>query len=171
MRKMLHEQKAWIERTGFNYPTSPAHLGRGFEAMFTHDDLFAKFYRLLTRHTWEVVRAADGLTFLKGDNPAVIHGSTAKRTWQLMYPLTPVRCFIAGPALENGPARIVPHQRKLTDAQTLAVNGATCSFAENSVIGVVTANRIDPKPTIRANLPKTRTLDTVELPLWGLDTG
>ena len=169
MRTILHQQKNWIERTGFSYPTSPAHLGRAFETLFQNNDLYAAFYRMIVARAWAVAGAADGLTFLKGDNPVVVTGSTTDGTWRLLYPLTPTRCFVAGPALEDEPGRIVPRQHQLTEAETAAVNAATCRYAETSVIGVNPAGRGDARPTIRANLPKARTLDTVELPLWGLD--
>ena len=116
-----------------------------------------------------MVRAADGLAFLKGDNPVVVAGSTDKRTWRLLYPLTPTRCFVAGPILENEPGRIIPRQDELNEAQTAAINIATCRYAETSVIGVNPVSRGDPRPLIKVNLPKVRTLDTVELPLWGID--
>jgi hypothetical protein len=169
MRMILHRQKAWIEQSGFNYPMSPAHLGRAFETLFQNNDFYAAFYRLVVSHAWAVMSAADSLTFLKGDNPVVLTGRKADTTWRLAYPLTPTRCFIAGPALEDEPGRIIPRQHRLTEAETAAVNAATCRFAETSVIGFNPPGRIDPRPTIKANLPKAGTLDAVELPLWGLD--
>jgi hypothetical protein len=169
MRTILHQQKAWIEQTGFNYPMSPAHLGRAFETLFQNNDFYAAFYRLVVSRAWAVVSAADGLTFLKGDNPVVLSGRNADTTWRLVYPLTPTRCFIAGPELEDEPERIIPRQHRVTEAETASVNAATCRFAETSVISVNPPGRIDPRPTIKANLPKASALDAVQLPLWGLD--
>lgn len=160
MSTILHRQKSWIEQSGFNYPMSPAHLGRAFETLFQNNDFYAAFYRLVISRAWAVMSAADGLTFLKGDNPVVLTGRKADRTWRLVYPLTPTRCFIAGPALEDEPGRIIPHQYHLTGAETAVVNAATCRFAETSVIGVNPPGRIDPRPTIKANLPKASTLET-----------
>jgi hypothetical protein len=168
MGSILRYQKAWIESTDFTYPTTPAHLGRAYETLFTNNDLYAAYHRQITRHLWAVVRAADGFTFLKGDNPVVISGGPAGDAWRLLYPLTPTRCFIAGPELESEPERIIPRQYKLTDAATIAVNAATCSYAETSVIGVSVPDRIDPKPMISAHLSKRNALSAVELPLWGL---
>jgi hypothetical protein len=168
MGSILRHQKAWIERTGFIYPTTPAHLGQAYETLFTNNDLYAAYHRQITLRAWAVVRAADGLTFLKGDNPVVISGAPAGDSWRLLYPLTPTRCFIAGPELESEPRRIIPRQYGLTDAETIAVNAATCSYAETSVIGISTADRIDPKSAISRYLGKRNALSTVELPLWGL---
>jgi hypothetical protein len=169
MRTSVKWQREWIERTGFPYSTSPAHLGRAFETLFTNNDLYASSHRLITGRAWEVVQAAKGLTFLKGDNPAVITGSAGDGTWRMLYPLTPTRCFVAGPVRESEPSRIVPHQRQLSDAETVALNVATCSFAEASVIGGSYADRIDPRPIIEAHLAKGRADAFAELPLWGLD--
>jgi Protein of unknown function (DUF4238) len=168
MRSMLRFQKVWIESAGHSYPTTPAHLGRAYETLFTNNDLYAAYHRQITRHSWAVGRAADGLTFLKGDNPVVVSGGPTADAWRLFYPLTPTRCFIAGPEFENEPRRIVPRQYKLTDAATIAINAATCSYAETSVIGVSSPDRIDPKPMINAHLSKRNTSSAVELPLWGL---
>ena len=96
IRWMVHKQKIWIERSGFRYPTDPAHLGRAFETLFHNNDLYAAYFRLISARAWHVVRAAGGLTFLKADNPAVFTGSTSAGTWRLIYPLTPERCFISG---------------------------------------------------------------------------
>jgi Protein of unknown function (DUF4238) len=169
IRRNIHHLKGWIERKAFPYPTSPAHLGRAFETLFTNNDLYRAYYQLITGRAWEVVRAADGLTFLKGDNPAVITGRKADWTWRLIYPLTPTRCFIAGPAPEREPGRIIPGQRQLSDAETLALNASTCSFAESTVIGVSVADRVDPKLTIKRYLSKRIAPDAGELPHWGLD--
>ena len=112
---------------------------------------------------------ADGLTFLKGDNPVVLTGRNADTTWRLVYPLTPTRCFIAGPALEDEPDRIIPRQHRLTEAETASVNAETCRFAETSVISINPPGRIDARPTIKAHLPNASTLDALELPVWGID--
>jgi hypothetical protein len=168
---VLRFQKVWIESTGFTYPTTPAHLGQAYETLFKNNDLYAAYYRQISLRAWAVVRAADGLTFLKGDNPVVISAGPAEESWRLLYPLTPTRCFIAGPELESEPRRIIPRQYGLTDAETIAVNAATCTYAETSVIGISTADRIDPRPTINTHLSKRNALSTVDLPLWGLDSG
>jgi Protein of unknown function (DUF4238) len=171
MGAILRHQKAWIESTGFKYPTNPAHLGQAYETLFTNNDLYAAYYRQITRRAWAVASAPDGLTFLKGDNPVVISGRPAGDSWRLLYPLTPTRCFIAGPELEGEPRMIIPGQHVLTDAETVAVNAATCNYAETSVIGIRIADRIDPRPTIKTHLSKRNAPSTVELPLWGLDSG
>jgi Protein of unknown function (DUF4238) len=168
IRWMVNKQKTWIERSDFRYPTNPAHLGRAFETLFQNNDVYAAYFRLISAGTWHVVRAAEGLTFLKGDNPAVITGSTSAGTWSLIYPLTPERCFIAGPGLEDEQGRIVPRQHQLSDRRTLEVNAAICAYAETSVIGVKEHDRIDPKPTIKAHLPKRVHSQAVDAPFWGL---
>lgn len=171
MRAVLRHQKTWIEITGFMYPTTPAALGRAFETLFTNNDLYAAYYSQITRRAWAVVRAADGLTFLKGDNPVVIGGGLADNSWHLIYPLTPTKCFVAGPEFEEEAGRIIPRQRRLTDAETIAMNAATCSFADTSVIGASLADRIDSRPTIKRYLSKRLSADSTELPLWGFDPG
>ncbi|WP_334396224.1 DUF4238 domain-containing protein [Bradyrhizobium sp. AZCC 2289] len=170
MRSILRYQKAWIESTGFNYPTTPAHLGQVYETLFTNNDLYAAYYKQITRRAWAVASAADGLTFLKGENPVVISGRPTGDSWRLLYPLTPTRCFIAGPELEGEPRMIIPRQHVLTDADTIAVNAATCNYAETSVIGISIADRIDPRPTIKTHLSRRNAPSTVELPLWGLNS-
>ena len=67
MRTMFQQQIAWIERSGHNYPVTPAHLGRVFETLFQNNDLYAAWYPMIAGRAWSIARAADGLTFLKGD--------------------------------------------------------------------------------------------------------
>jgi hypothetical protein len=169
MRRNICQVKAWIEKTGFPSSTDPAHLGRGYETLFQNNELYAHQYRLIAGHVWSVVRAANGLTFLKGDNPVVISGHAPARTWQLIYPLTPERCFVAGPICDDEHGGIVPRQKLLTDAETNSINAATCSFAETSVIGVNSPERIDPKRVIKEFLAKETAKSDFELPFWGLD--
>jgi hypothetical protein len=168
IRSMLPKQEVVIKQSGIRYPTDPAHLGRALETLFQNNDLYATFYRLITPRMWSVVSAAAGLTFLKGDNAVVITGSEPAGTWRLLYPLTPRRCFVAGPELETEPGRIIPAQQLLGDEATIALNAAICAYAEASVIGVSTPDRIDPRPTMKAHLKNRSSGDNSDMPFWGL---
>jgi hypothetical protein len=66
--------------------------------------------------------------------------STNETLTTVFYPLSPDRCFVAGPALAEELPQIVPDGRSVTDAQRAAVNRLMASFARKSVIASPQAN-------------------------------
>lgn len=165
--KLLPAQKDWIERTGTAYPTDPAHLGRAYETLFNNNDFYAACYDLITSRRWSMLRAAAGTSFLKGDNPIVATGDARTDDWQLVYPMTPLRCFVAGPEREPGNDRIVPHQVQLDVVGTSAVNGLVCRSASQSVIGISMRQETDPRPIVQANLTRHTVTNAPGRALWG----
>lgn len=58
----------------------------------------------------------------------------------MVYPLSPDRCFVAGPALAEELSQIVPDGRTVTDEQRAGVNRLMASFARESVTASPRAN-------------------------------
>jgi hypothetical protein len=56
------------------------------------------------------------------------------------YPLSPDRCFVAGPALAEGLPQIVPEGRAVTDARRADVNRLMASFTRTTAIASPQAN-------------------------------
>lgn len=160
--------KQWLSATGFPYPSNPASLGRAAETVFTNNDVFAHWYPLLAGRRWSVASAADGTRFLKGDNPVVISGRLSDGSWTVHYPLTPDRCFIAGPSKLGSHDPAIPEQRRLTVAETAALNRLTCRYADNSVIGVENPADASLDALIKRSLRLSRGRN-VDRPFWGLN--
>jgi hypothetical protein len=160
----------WIAATGFPYGSDPASLGRAAETVFTNNAVYARWHPILSRRQWSVVKAAEGSSFLLGDNPVVIRGREAGTGWRLHLPLTPDKCFVVGPALvgpDHNP--MVPSQRQLTAAETAGLNAATCAHADQTVIGVKAADVSIPKPLLLRHLPAAvSTTRATDRPYWGL---
>ncbi|HEY0872850.1 MAG TPA: hypothetical protein VGD94_05210 [Vicinamibacterales bacterium] len=77
-------------------------------------------------------KAPAGSQFVRSDHPVVTATIGTKTT--VFYPLSPDRCFVAGPALAEGLPQIVPDGRSVTDAERADVNRLIASFARKSVI-------------------------------------
>ena len=121
-----------IATRDISYPTDVASLRRAHETMFTNPDVFTMVYRLVVNRRWEIWKAPAGSQFVRSDHPVVISTNGTKTT--VFYPLSPDRCFVAGPALAEEVPQIVPDGRSVSDAQRADVNRLMASFARKSVI-------------------------------------
>jgi hypothetical protein len=121
-----------IAMRDISYPTDLASLRRAHETMFTNPDVFTMVYRLVVSRRWEIWKAPAESQFVRSDHPVVT--STNGTLTIVFYPLSPDRCFVAGPALAEEPAEIVPELRAVTDAQRADVNRLMATFARKSVI-------------------------------------
>jgi hypothetical protein len=115
-----------------SYPTDVASLRRAHETMFTNSDVFTMVYRLVVDRRWEIWKAPAGSQFVRSDHPVVT--STNGTLTTVFYPLSPDRCFVAGPALAGELPQIVPDGRPVTDAERADANRLMASFARKSVI-------------------------------------
>ena len=86
-----------IATRDISYPTDVASLRRAHETMFTNPDVFTMVYRLVVDRRWEIWKAPPGSQFVRSDHPVVT--STNGTLTTVFYPLSPDRCFVAGPAL------------------------------------------------------------------------
>jgi hypothetical protein len=100
--------------------------------MFTNPDVFTMVYRLVVDRRWEIWKAPAGSQFVRSDHPVVT--STNGTLTTVFYPLSPHRCFVAGPALVEEVPQIVPEGRSVTDTRRAEVNCLMASFAHESVI-------------------------------------
>lgn len=137
IRAQLVGLKRIILRDGINYSTHIADLRTAYETLFSNNDVFAHFYRLITGRAWHIWRASPTGYFLRSDEPVLIVASAERNEWQLCYPLSPSQCFVAGPDRppEARAARIVPSTRELTDRETAELNRRVARSARQSVIG------------------------------------
>lgn len=82
---------------GWSRAMTPALLREAHAAMFEDDRVFSGYYRHLTQRRWSIAVAADGYSFPRTDTPVVMMAAGAPRGWRCFYPVTPTKCFIAGP--------------------------------------------------------------------------
>jgi hypothetical protein len=136
IRVQLVGLKRLILQRRIPYSTKVADLRAAYETLFTNNDVFAHFYRLVDARAWQIWRAASGTHFLRSDEPLLILGSVNRSNWQLIYPLSPRRCFVVGPAsrADETAARIVPFSRLLSDVETAETNRRVARSARLSVI-------------------------------------
>lgn len=113
----LPRLKALIEKQGLNYPTDTASLRRAYETLFTNNRVFATMYRRLVGRQWEMWCTSGSGTFIRSDDPVLSAGSSKKGNWMLLYPMTPNKCFVAGPARCATPPDVVPRTRMLTQEE------------------------------------------------------
>lgn len=137
IRVQLIGLKRLIVKNRIAYSTKVADLRAAYETLFTNNDVFSHFYRLLHARAWQIWGAATDTYFLRSDEPVLITGSVKRRNWQLMYPLSPGQCFVVGPGrrVDDRPARIVPVSRNLTDGEMIETNRRIARSARLSVIG------------------------------------
>ncbi len=132
--QLLPRLKGFIESRQIVSPTDTASLRQSYETLFTNNDAFTEFYRLITAYQWELWSVPSNGQFIRSDDPVLIRGSAEHGSWQLIYPMTPVRCFVAGPDRAGSPMTVVPRNRQLDDFQLRIVNERIARSARRSVI-------------------------------------
>jgi len=133
--KHLPRLKTFIESRGIEYSTDVASLRRAYETLFTDNRVFAFVYRLVVGRQWEIWSTANCAEFLRSDDPVAIEGSIAAGDWRLVYPMTPMKCFVAGPGKHTDQAGVVPLTRQLDVTEVEWVNRLIAATARRSVIG------------------------------------
>jgi hypothetical protein len=132
--KLLPRLKGFIESRQIAFPTATGSLRQTYETLFTNNDVFAEFYRLITACQWELWSAPANGQFIRSDNPILICGSAEHGSWQLIYPMTPDRCFVAGPDKVDNAVAVVPRNCHLNDFRLRMVNERIARSARRSVI-------------------------------------
>jgi Protein of unknown function (DUF4238) len=132
--QLLPRLKGFIESKQLAFPTDTASLRQSYETLFTNNDVFAAFYRLITAYQWELWSAPPNDQFIRSDDPVLIRGSAEHGSWQLIYPMTPGRCFVSGPDRADNSMTVVPRNRQLDDFQLRIVNEDLARSARRSVI-------------------------------------
>ncbi len=69
------------------FPTHTENLRMAYETLFSNNEFFAEFYRLISTRQWELWRSPRNDQFIRSDNPILLRGSVEQRTWQLIYPI------------------------------------------------------------------------------------
>ena len=132
--KILPRLKRFIETEDIAFPVTTDKLRQVYETIFTNNDIFAEFYRLITGYQWELWSAPVNGQFIRSDDPILICGSADRGSWQLVYPMSPDKCFVAGPSkIENAPS-VVPRNGELDDVRLRRINERIARSARRSVI-------------------------------------
>jgi hypothetical protein len=135
MLRILPALKRFIKNSQIKFPTHVENLRMAYETLFSNNKMFAEFYRLISARQWEIWGSPSNGQFIRSDDPILLRGSVEQRTWQLIYPMTPFRCFVAGPNKEENPIAVVPKNVELLDSQLWALNEHIAKTARRSVIG------------------------------------
>jgi hypothetical protein len=131
--KNLPALKAVIESKGIEYPSDIASLRRAYETLFTNNDVFASYYKTLTGLKWKLLTAPPGSQFIRADEPILTQGSINTKTWKLVYPMTPSKCFVVGPEAAD-PFVVVPENQKIDEATINRMNESLAKVARKTVI-------------------------------------
>ncbi|HEX9944707.1 MAG TPA: DUF4238 domain-containing protein [Thermoanaerobaculia bacterium] len=131
--KRMVDMKGWYYP---NFPINPRNLRSVYETLFREDRVYASYYRSIARKSWWVVKPHPGEFFLKADEPILILGALRDKDSSLVLPLSPTRCFVAGPLFrkEKWPLRIGELQLKPSQAHDLSLQ-----FAFNARETVISA--------------------------------
>ena len=152
MLRILPALKQYIEAEEIAYSSDTSSLRAAYETLFTNNDLYAEFYRLITAGRWELWTAPLDACFIRGDNPVVVHGSTAHGTFPLLYPMAPAKCFVVSSERVADPMPIVPEGRRLTESEVDTVNQKVAKAARRSVIAQPVNDDSDLKLLLRDSL-------------------
>lgn len=134
MLRILPSLKKLIEESAIVFPVDTGSLRKAYETLFSNNDIYAEFFRLITARTWELWSAPQRALFIRGDDPVFVGGSVEHRTWHLIYPMTPDKCFVVGPELVADATAVIPNTRHVDESQVQMVNERVAKAARKSVI-------------------------------------
>lgn len=154
-----------------NFPITPRNLRRAYETLFRNDEVYTSYFRAIFRKAWWVVTPAPGEFFLKPDEPVLLSGNLKDFKGSLVFPLSPTKCFVAGPLfregrwpLRVGEARLEPGQARRLSLQ-IAFNARETVISNPSHCST---DLITDLKEVLANHPHNfrRTLESFK-PYWG----
>lgn len=134
MYETTEHLKSILPRIAPDYPSTPGALKAAYETMFTNNDLYARFHRQIGPLSWSVLVAPNGIGFIRPDTTIVTHGNPATHQWQVIYPMTPERVFIAGPETGNGYEQDFVPSIAVDTERVMKINRVLASIAMKSVI-------------------------------------
>lgn len=102
IQQMTENTKRILPDIAPDYPSTPGALKAAHETLFTNNDVYAVFHKLIAPRTWTILRASTGSGFIRPDSTILVEGNARDSTWQLAYPMTPRKVFLAGPGMGGG---------------------------------------------------------------------
>lgn len=126
--------KEIIKVNRWTYSSHPESLLRAYTTLFQNDRLYAYFVRLIAAREWRVLQAAPDAFFIKPDDPAVIITREKDDYWALAYPLSPNKCFVAGPGAATRASSAMPTTHRLDQDETERLNAILAGNARREVI-------------------------------------
>lgn len=169
MLRILPELKRFIKNGQIAFPTHAENLRVAYERLFSNNRFFAEFYRLISTRQWELWGSPRNGQFIRSDDPILLRGSVKQRTWQLIYPMTPFRCFVAGPNKEENPITVVPKNVELADSQLWTLNKHIAKTARRSVIAQPLSDDSSFRAILKTSLAMARSfeLESILPEFWG----
>jgi hypothetical protein len=169
MLKILPALKRFIKNSQIAFPTHAENLRIAYETLFSNNRFFVEFYRLISTRQWELWGSPRDGQFIRSDDPILLRGSVEQRTWQLIYPMTPFRCFVAGPNREENPIRVVPPNVELVDSQLWTLNEHIAKTARRSVIAQPSSDDSSFRAILKNSLGIARSFERASIlpEFWG----
>ena len=134
MLKLTRRTESIIPTIDPLYPTTPAALKAAYETLFTNNDVYAHFHRLIAPLTWRMLAAPSGTSFIRPDATILAEGSVDKSTWRLAYPLTPEKVFIVEPGPTQGYDQAFVPTVALASSAVMEFNQRLSAVAFRSVL-------------------------------------
>lgn len=131
---LMGELKELIKVNQWAYPSHPESLVRAYTTLFRNDQLYAYLFRSIAAREWKILRAAASSFLIKPDEPAITIASEKNNYWSFIYPLSPDKCFMAGPSVATRVSTAMPTNRQLDKDETETLNRILASNARREVI-------------------------------------
>jgi hypothetical protein len=106
-----------------SFPLNTLNLRRTYETLFRAHRVYSNYYRAIARKSFSVAKPHPGEFFLKADEPILLEGALRDPGSTLIFPLSPERCFLAGPLFQQDkwPLRVGPIQLAPGKAHALSL--------------------------------------------------
>lgn len=148
---LLPKMDRFVTEQGLDFPTDTGSLRRAYETLFSNDRVFAEMYLRLVSLRWEMWSATPSPGFVRPDEPVLIT-SAVSGNWQLLYPMTPTHCFVAGPAGADTSRHVVPHVRAINEQELSQLNLLLAASSRRTVIASPQANDLNLRASLASGM-------------------
>ncbi len=125
---------------GWPRAKSAAQRRAAYETLFFHDSFYARLYKSVEARRWLLVEAPAAISFFLGDTHLVSEGPLHDTKSLLLCPVSPSKCFLAGPKVEGDqwPTRYRPTK---IEAEGVAEINRLIASESTMVIASITTTR------------------------------
>lgn len=151
-----------VKKNKWDYPQTPARLRAAYETIFSDSGVYTGYHRAIESKSWWIGKTTGAVCLIKSDEPVLLTGPLTRIDSSLVMPLSPTRCFVAGPLLRRDSPPLRVGEVDLTDAHVRGLNRAFARNARRSVI----ARIADDSPEMRSTLSEVLCLHPDNLRQW-----
>ncbi len=167
MRHLTENVKCILPGIAPDYPSTPGALKAVYETLFTNNDIYARFHKLIAPRSWAILLAPAGSGFVRPDSTILVEGSPHNSSWRVAYPMTPRKVFLVGPGMHAGYDRDFVESTEVSPDVVDGLNRRFARSATSSVLVHADNDSESMRSLLKEHLAATPAANADDAGLWG----